>query len=89
MKGANENGANENGANENDANEIINKFNSYKVSHPIITQLWLCYLELKKENYNEKLIQQCYYVLNLLENGQHDLNQKDIVSLLLYKKVML
>ena len=75
--------------NDNVINYILNKFNLYQISHPTISHLWLSYLELKKKNYDENTIKQCFYVLNLLESGQQDLKEKDIVSLLLYKNVML
>jgi len=78
-----------NSINDNVINYILNKFNLYQISHPTISHLWLSYLELKKRNYNENTIKQCFYVLNLLESGQQDLKEKDIVSLLLYKNVML
>ena len=67
----------------------INKFKNYQASHPNISKMWLFYLQLKKENYNENIIKQCSNVLNLIEKGQNDLKHKDIVSLLLYKNVIL
>lgn len=68
----------------------IDKFKHKQLSHPNISKMWLFYLFLlKKRNYDEKIIKQCSYVLNLIENGQGDLKHKDIVSLLLYKSVIL
>jgi len=70
-------------------NDYIDKFKRKQVSHPNISNLWLSYLELKKMNYDEKTINQCSYVLDLIEKGQCDLKHREIVSLYLYKKVML
>ena len=83
------NSVNDNSVNDKVINYMLNKFNLYQISHPTISHLWLSYLGLKKKNYDENTIKQCFHVLKLLESGQQDLKEKDIVSLLMYKNVML
>ncbi len=62
----------------------IDRFKSYRDSHPNLSQCWLAYLELKKKHYDKNMTIQCAVVLRELENGHADLKTKDIVSLLLF-----
>ena len=79
--------------------DIIEKFNLYRESHPNLSQCWIAYLGLKKRHYgatatsdgeahyaDEKTLAQCDSVLESLKNGCADWNQKDIISILLYKQ---
>ncbi len=64
--------------------DTIDRFKSYRDSHPNLSQCWLAYLELKKRHYGGNLAIQSAAVLHKLENGHADLKTKDIVSLLLF-----
>ncbi len=66
--------------------DLIEKFNSYCISHPNLTECWLTYLELKKRHYSEPLVEQCEQVLTQMASGCDDLKQEDIVRILLYKR---
>lgn len=71
--------------------DIIEKFNMYRESHPNLSQCWIAYLGLKKRHYganyaDERTLAQCDSVLETLKNGCADWNQKDIISILLYKQ---
>jgi len=67
---------------------IIQKFKSYRKTHPHLANLWIAYLGLKKKHCNE-LVKQAHTVFTAFENGQNDINTKDIVSLLLYNSSMI
>jgi hypothetical protein len=79
--------------------DIIENFNMYRESHPNLSQCWIAYLGLKKRHYgasatsdgeanyaDERTLAQCGFVLESLKNGCADWNQKDIISILLYKQ---
>ena len=67
--------------------EIIQKFKSYRKTHPHLSNLWIAYLGLKKKHC-EELAQQAQKVFAAFENGQADIKKKDIVSLLLYSMMI-
>ena len=67
--------------------EIIQKFKSYRKTHPHLANLWIAYLGLKKKHCDE-LINQAHNVFGSFENGQADIKKKDIVSLLLYSMMI-
>jgi hypothetical protein len=70
--------------------DIIHKFKYYQDTYPNLSNLWLSYINLKEKNYDDATIKQCYYVLNIMINMERgDLTRNDIISLLLYKNVML
>jgi hypothetical protein len=66
--------------------DLIDKFKLYRTTHPNLANCWIAYLGLKKRHYDENDIKQCCGVLNLFEKGCHDLKEKDIVGILLYKQ---
>ena len=70
---------------------IIQKFKSYRKTHPHLANLWIAYLGLKKRHWcNERdIAEQAQHVLNSFEQGYTDLNKNDILSILLYKQVMI
>ena len=68
---------------------IIEQFKKYSISHPNVSYCWISYLELKKKHYDAITVKQSNYVLSMLENGYTDLNEKDILSILLYKQSLI
>ena len=66
---------------------IIQKFKSYRKTHPHLANLWIAYLGLKKRHCNE-LIHQAQKVFSAFDNGQADIKKKDIISLLLYSMMI-
>ena len=64
---------------------IIERFKTYRTSHPNLSHCWLAYLELKKRHYSEIDLSQCARILANIENGYPDLNRDDMIRLLLYK----
>ena len=77
------------------AEELITQFKRYCVSHPNLANCWIAYLGLKKRHWHETdiaeqgLADQALFVLNSFEQGYTDLNKNDILSILLYKQVMI
>jgi len=67
--------------------EIIQKFKTYRKTHPHLANLWIAYLGLKKKHC-EELVQQAQKVFAAFEKGQNDIKKKDIVSLLLYSMMI-
>ena len=65
---------------------IIEQFNQYSISHPNLSHCWLKYIALKKRHYDDNLIKECTYVLNMLDGGSSDFTQEDIFRILLYKR---
>lgn len=70
----------------------ITQLNSYRITHPNLTNCWLSYLGLKKRHYVEghrvevppaDLIR-CEYVLQQMSAGQTDFNSDDLVLLMIY-----
>jgi hypothetical protein len=72
-----------------DVTALINEFHLYRTSHPNLSDFWMAYLELKKEHCGETLAKQAEEALAAIRNGQADLQMRDIISLLMYKEVML
>jgi hypothetical protein len=76
---------------------LIHKFAAHRTSQPNLAQCWIkclhTYLELKKRHYAKysfaELKTQCHYVLNQLEMGYRDFSPKELVSLILYKQIMI
>jgi hypothetical protein len=64
---------------------ILNKFHSYRTTHPNIAQCWLAYLALKKRHYSEMDLAQGEHVLACIANGIPDLKKNDMVRLVMYK----
>ena len=82
------------------AEELIIQFKRYSVSHPNLANCWIAYLGLKKRHWHDNGIaiqaqaeqaqaEQAQHVLNSFEQGYTDLNKNDILSILLYKQVMI
>ena len=71
------------------AEELIIQFKRYSVSHPNLANCWIAYLGLKKRHWHNSIEKQALFVLNSFENGSPDLNKNDILSVLLYKQVMI
>ena len=72
------------------AEELIIQFKRYSVSHPNLANCWIAYLGLKKRHWCDNDISaQARHVLNSFEQGYTDLNKNDILSILLYKQVMI
>jgi hypothetical protein len=65
---------------------MIDQFKLYRESHPNLSQCWITYLGLKKRHYDEETTHQCNAILESFKNGCPDWNQKDIISILLYKQ---
>jgi len=65
---------------------IIEEFKQYTSSHPNLSHCWLKYIGLKKRHYDDNLIKECRYVLNMLDGGFSDFAQEDILRILLYKR---
>ena len=78
--------------------DIIDQFKLYRISHPNLSHCWITYLGLKKRHYDDKTqhdskahydeetTHQCNAILESFKNGCPDWNQKDIISILLYKQ---
>jgi hypothetical protein len=64
---------------------IIERFKTYRMSHPNLSQCWLSYLELKKRHYDDFDLSEGERVLSFIENGCTDLNRNDMIRLFLYK----
>ena len=77
------------------AEELIIQFKQYCESHPNLANCWIAYLGLKKRHWRNvdsvaiATENQALKVLNSFENGSSDLNKNDILSVLLYKQVMM
>jgi hypothetical protein len=73
------------------AEELIIQFKRYSVSHPNLANCWIAYLGLKKRHWcgERDIAEQAQHVLNSFEQGYTDLNKDDILSILLYKQVMI
>ena len=76
----------------NTIDHYITQLNSYRITHPNLTNCWLSYLGLKKRHYIEgqhvevpsaDLIR-CEYVLQQMSAGQTDFNSDDLVLLMIY-----
>ena len=63
---------------------MIEVFNSFRHSHPNLTDLWITYLGLKKRHYTDGDLDQGVLVLCNISAGCKDLKREDIVRLLLY-----
>ena len=62
--------------------EIIQKFKSYRKTHPHLANLWIAYLGLKKKHCNE-LVQQAHTVFAAFEKGQNDIKKKRYCELII------
>jgi hypothetical protein len=63
---------------------MIDLFNSFRHSHPNLTDLWINYLGLKKRHYTDADLDQGLLVLYNIAAGCKDLKREDIVRLLIY-----
>ena len=71
---------------------LIQEFKTQALIHPNISQLWINYLEKKKEKLNQ-LLHQGKYVLDQLQllndDDVKDLELKDLMNVLLVKMMIL
>ena len=71
---------------------LIQEFKTQALIHPNISQLWINYLEKKKEKLNQ-LLHQGKYVLDQLQllndDDVKDLELKDLMNVLLVKLMIL
>jgi len=68
---------------ENRIQHIEDRLNSLKNSHPNITELWINYIKVKKESF-ENGLKECEKALEVIEHNMNsDLNKQTIAFLYL------
>jgi hypothetical protein len=68
--------------------QLMAQFETYRITHPNLTQCWVSYLGLKKKHYeaHSYVLIQCKNVLSKLSGGlMADLDKDDLLRIILYK----
>jgi hypothetical protein len=66
---------------ETDYERTMDNLSSYKNSHPLLYSLWSNYLSIKKDNFDQILLN-CFNMIERLDT-QPDLTQQQLLSLLI------
>ncbi len=67
---------------------LINKFKDQMSTYPTIAQFWITYLETKKRNIEELLVQGEFVIAEMLKNDENkvkDIQMEDLTRLMLFK----
>jgi len=71
---------------DNSLNEVLENLNKYKITHPNIVNLWIEYINRRKQNMLQ-VIKECNEVIDKL-NTKRDLSINNIVSLYILQSTL-